>query len=200
MAKRHSKPTVNHSDNTTKLARTTLSALRQETDLWYRICVLLYDLSNVASDPLSEKRISSTTHELYISEPYFTESEATRICTALIDDLAKAEVTNIQSASSPDDTSTFHEEITVEEAIHIKLTDFFDKRKASGDARPCGPHDMVPVYGVIFGIQKEQLKDERFLSRLRRSGLGDSRSKEETAAKDKGESSAKARKNGKKGN
>lgn len=199
MAKRHSKPTVNHSDNTTKLARTTLSALRQEADLWYRICVLLYDLSNVASDPLSENRISSTTHELYISEPYFTESEATRIRTALIDDRIKAEVVDIQSASSPDDTSVFHEELTVEEAIHNKLTDFFDKRKASGDARPCGPHDMVPIYGIIFGIQKEQLKDERFLSRLRRSGLGDSQSKEETA-KGNGENSGKERKKGKKGN
>ena len=69
MAKRHSKLTEGHSDNTTKPARTTLPALRQEADLWYRTCFLLYDLSNVARDPLSAKRISSTTHELYISEP-----------------------------------------------------------------------------------------------------------------------------------
>ena len=150
MAKRHSKPTENHSDNTTKPARITLAALRQEVDLWYRTCVLLYDLSNVARDPFSAKRISSTTHELYIREPYFTESEATRIRTALIDD----DINAIQSASSSDDTSASRKEITVEEAIHERLTDFFDKRRASGDARPCGPHDMVPIYATVFGIPR----------------------------------------------
>lgn len=59
---------------------------------------------------------------------------------------------------------------------------------------------MVPIYGSVFGIQKEELKDERFLGRLRRSGLGDSRSTEETAAKGDEKSHDKGRKNGKKGN
>ena len=35
---------------------------------------------------MSEKRLSSTGHELYISEPCFTDTEATMIRTALIDD------------------------------------------------------------------------------------------------------------------
>lgn len=88
----------------------------------------------------------------------------------------------------------------MEEAIHERLTDFFDKRRASGDARPCGPHDMVPIYATVFGIPKEQLSDERFLGHLRRSGLGESRPKDETAAKDKGESHGKGpRKSGNKG-
>ena len=198
MAKRSKKPAADHSDNTTKFARTTLSVLRQEADLWYRIHVLLYDLSNVASDPLSEKRMSSTTHELYISEPYFTESEATRILTALVEDATQAKITNSQSASSLDETPDFFEEVTVQEAIHNRLTDFFDKRKAIGDARPCGPHDMVPIYSSIFGIHKEQLKEERFLSRLRRSGLGDSQSKEETAIEGKSDTHGKSLKNSEK--
>lgn len=160
--------------------------------------VLLHDLSNVASDPLSEKRMSSTTHELYISEPYFTESEATRIRTALVEYATQAKTTNSQSASSLNETLDFFEEVTVQEAIHKRLTDFFDKRKASGDARPCGPHGMVPIYASIFGIHKEQLKEERFLSRLRRSGLGDSRSKEETATEGKSENDGKSRKNSEK--
>ena len=63
----------------------TISILRQEAELWYRLQVLLYDLSNVGNDPLSEKRIGSTTNELYISEPYFTEIEAIRIRTATVD-------------------------------------------------------------------------------------------------------------------
>ena len=32
---------------------------------------------------------------------------------------------------------------------------------------------MVPVYLSVLGTDKEELKDERFLIRLRRSGLGD---------------------------
>lgn len=62
----------------------TLSDLRQNSDLWHRVLVLLYDLDNLAKDPESEKRLSSTTHVLYISEPYFTQDEATAILNATI--------------------------------------------------------------------------------------------------------------------
>lgn len=61
--------------------------------------------------------------------------------------------------------------MTIEEAIKSCLQNFFEKRRASGDARPCGPHDMGPIYAAVFGIAKEELKDEKFLSRLRRAGL-----------------------------
>lgn len=62
--------------------------------------------------------------------------------------------------------------LTIEEAITSCLKNFFAKRRASGDARPCGPHDMGPVYKTVFGITTAELKDEKFLSRLRRTGLG----------------------------
>ena len=149
-----------------KTATVTLSSLREDLDLWYRIRVLLYDLNNV-KDPLSEKRLSSTMNELYISEPYFRDLEASNIRTALID---KADVPGLLG----NDISPEAQEITIEQALHAKLENFLDKRKASGDSRPCGPHDMVPIYGSIFGITKEDLGDERFLGRLRRSGLGES--------------------------
>lgn len=172
MAKRDRKPAVQSFSSITKATETTttLSAIRQNADLRYQIQVLLYDISNVALNPNSEKRISSTTHELYISTPYFTDAEAVRIRTALIDD-ALEEIDGWGSDAQKED-------VTVEEAIHKCLSGFFDKRKASGDARPCGPHDMIPVYTTIFGISKDELKDERFLNRLRRSGVGDVRNKE----------------------
>ena len=66
--------------------------------------------------------------------------------------------------------------VTVEQAVQTKLADFFGKRKASGDARPCGPHDLVPVYTSVFGIGRNDLKEERFLSRMRRTGLGEMQS------------------------
>lgn len=103
-------------------------------------------------------------------------------------------------SQSTSGTSTSNAGVTVEEAIHHRLIDFLDKRKASGDATPCGPHEMVPIYGGIFEIQVEELKDERFLSRLRRSGLRDSRSKEETTAMGKGEKYGKGQRKEKKSN
>ena len=144
----------------------------------------------MANDPSSEKRICSTTNELYISEPYFTDSEAIRIRTAIVDGIldeadeaidaatnvtAEAEEGETTAISKSDSTSsTLNNDATVEEVIHNRLSSFFNKRKASGDARPCGPHDMLPIYLSVFSVGKEGLKDDRFLSRLRRSGLGDS--------------------------
>ena len=182
MVIRNSKPTVTAHDNRPELIKTTLSALRQDLDLWYRIQVLLYHLSKVARDPQPEKRISSTTHALYIGEPYFSMSESTRILTAVIDGSEIVEAVALPCPNT-DDKPDLPKGTTIEAALYDRLANFLDKRKASGDARPCGPHDMVPVYGSIFGIPKEKLEDERFLARLRRPGLGDIRSKQETAAK-----------------
>ena len=153
MAKSKGKKLVSTSTSEPATATVNLHDIQQDSDLWYRIKVLLYDLNNVARDALSETRISSTTNELYISDPYFTETESNRILCSL--------------------TLVDETQITVQDAIHQKLETFFEKRRASGDARPCGPHDMIPVYMNVFGIEKGELEDERFLSRLRRSGLGD---------------------------
>ena len=50
--------------------------------------------------------------------------------------------------------STLNKDATVEEVIQTRLSNFFNKRKASGDARPCGPHDMLPIYlSVIWYCQ-----------------------------------------------
>jgi hypothetical protein len=70
------------------------------------------------------------------------------------------------------------ESMTIEAAIKSCLQHFFEKRRASGDARPCGPHDMGPIYQAVFGITKEDLKNEKFLGRLRRTSLGHSQGKE----------------------
>ncbi|CAO1596948.1 hypothetical protein XANCAGTX0491_000775 [Xanthoria calcicola] len=143
-----------------------LSDIRSNPDLWYRIQVLLHDLSNVGHDPSSEKRLSITTNELYISAPYFSEAEATQILSTLIETSIPSDEDSI--AHSPKILTA-----SIQETIHQRLANFFDKRKASGDSRPCGPHDMLPIYLDVFKLQKQDLKDEKFLGRLRRSGLGD---------------------------
>ena len=216
MVKRDHKSQAHSPENAIGAERTYLSILRQELDLWYRIHVLLYDLNNVAKDPSSEKRICSTTNELYISGPYFTDSEAIRIRTAIVDgvlgnaDEAIDAATNVTVEAEEGETtggsmsdgtlSTLNKDATVEEVIHTRLSNFFNKRKACGDARPCGPHDMLPIYLSVFGIVKEELKDDRFLSRLRRSGLGDCRATEGNRAEDRSMKRGKGKKKDKKDN
>jgi hypothetical protein len=130
----------------------TLSELRDDRDLWYKIRVLIYDLYKIKDKPC-ENRIHQTTDVLYISAPYFSPDEAAAVKGALID--------------SSDGDST-----TLEQAIQNSLENFFEKRWASGDYRPCGPHTIVPVYLACFGMDKADIEDEKFVSRIRRSGLG----------------------------
>jgi hypothetical protein len=143
-----------------------VSDLRHDAQLWYRILVLLYDLRSLNKDYNSQKRTLCTTDELYLSTPYFTPSEAARIKSTL----TKAPK-NAAEENTADDDEQHAETQTIEAYIKVCLANFFEKRKASGDARPCGPHDMAPIYQRAFGIETAELQDERFLSRLRRSGL-----------------------------
>lgn len=82
---------------------TTFSSLGQDRDIWYGVKVLLHDLHNVR-DPPAENRLSSTVNELYISEPYFTDSEAAKIRDTVLEGDHPMEI-NIQG-------------FTVEEALH----------------------------------------------------------------------------------
>ncbi|KAI4251195.1 MAG: hypothetical protein L6R35_007614, partial [Caloplaca aegaea] len=102
---------------------TALSEIQSNPDIWYRVQVLLHDLSNVGNDIHSEKRLSATTNELYISKPYFTEAEATQILSALVEPTDRSEESIIPSPSILT--------ATIQDTIHQSLVNFFDKRKAS---------------------------------------------------------------------
>ncbi|KAL8964078.1 MAG: hypothetical protein Q9183_004720 [Haloplaca sp. 2 TL-2023] len=140
---------ISNSQTTLGNSPVTLSSIRQNPSLWHRIHILLHDLS-IPTSPPSAARLSQITHPLYISVPYFKDDEAALIRSALV---------------SPN--------TTVETAIQDHLSNFLDKRRAGGSFEPCGPHDMVPVYRTVFGISKEDLKDNKFLSRMYRWGLHD---------------------------
>ncbi|EME39196.1 hypothetical protein DOTSEDRAFT_138389 [Dothistroma septosporum NZE10] len=131
----------------------TLAELHEDQNVCYKIKALIYDLHNMAKDKSCENRTLQTTDPLYISAPYFTAEEAMSIKTAVVE--------------GGDGTTT-----SLEQDITAKLENFFEKRRASGDCRPCGPHDLVPVYLECFGLVKADLEDEKFISRLKRSGLG----------------------------
>ncbi|KAG9645086.1 hypothetical protein KCU95_g8269, partial [Aureobasidium melanogenum] len=154
-----------------------LQALQANRNLWYKIRVLLHDLCNIATDRAAELRTLATTDELYISAPYFTAEEAalvknTEILAPTPTEVPEFEELDQEVTLEPRQTEdvTSHT-VTIEQAIKDCLQNFFEKRRASGDSRPCGPHDMGPIYRAVFGISKEELKDEKFLSRLRRAGL-----------------------------
>nr|OQO24230.1 hypothetical protein B0A51_12286 [Rachicladosporium sp. CCFEE 5018] len=141
------KPTT--STAATPKSYNTLSDLRADHEIWYKILVLIYDLRNIKMDKTSENRTLQTVDPLYISTPYFSLEEADAVKGVKVD-----------------------AETTLEQAIMKALENFFEKRRASGDARPCGPHDMVPLYLECFGVGKGEIEDEKFVSRVRRAGLG----------------------------
>jgi hypothetical protein len=123
-----------------------------------------------------------TTDELYISGPYFTPEEAlliksTVVSLPILTDIPEFEALEFDDGidsgtNEPPKEMAPQKTLTIQEAISSCLQNFFAKRRASGDARPCGPHDMGPIYKAVFGITTEELKDEKFLGRLRRTGLG----------------------------
>ncbi|EPE07108.1 zinc c6 transcription factor [Ophiostoma piceae UAMH 11346] len=162
----------------------TTSAIRDDPILGHKIRVLIYDLCNIVKDASSQKRINHTTDEHYISAPYFSPEQATAVKCARVDvtissymdtpDRAYAEnQTEDGGIESLEETSmsTRLQDQPLDTAIRELLNNFFDKRRASGDARPCGPHDLAPVYAALFGIELSELKEERFLGRYRRSGV-----------------------------
>jgi hypothetical protein len=185
-----------------ELTKSTLSDLREDDNLWYKIHVLIYDLCHIKTNPSSEARTLLTTDELYISGPYFTPSESALVKGTIISDIRNTEIAieteeatqeitaleetpTFQTLETNEDLTLSREPKTIEDAIKERLAGFFDKRRASGDSRPCGPHDMAPIYESAFGIKHSELDDERFLGRLRRSGLGEMTEKKGESVTDK---------------
>ena len=146
--KSKAKANAEGSDAAGETAPCTLESLLENVELRYKICALIHDLRNVDKDHNAQVRLASTTDERYMSAPYFSPSEATRV----------------KSATTSDGKTT-------EEEMTSQFESFFNKRSASGDFRPRGPHDMVPIFLEVFGLDLSDIKDEKFLGRLRRSGL-----------------------------
>ena len=92
---------------------------------------------------IQKTRLISTMDELYISAPYFTSAEAPPIKATFVDFQVQREDGTSEDGS---DIKTTTESRIIEEAIKSSLVNFFEKRRASGDSRPCGPHDLAPIY------------------------------------------------------
>jgi hypothetical protein len=146
------------SDVSSTLSQLTTSEVRDDPFLGYKIRVLIYDFQNLTKDRSSQKRLDATTDEHYISTPYFQPEEVALIKAALVD----VQVDDRLDPNFTDDTvvgvlgnsplSARIKSQTVDTAIRLMTRNFIEKRKASGDWRPCGPHYLAPVYAAIFGI------------------------------------------------
>lgn len=148
----------------------TTSTVATDPILGYRIRVLLHDFLNVTQDSRSQKRLNSTIDEHYISGPYFDEGQAAMVKAAIIDvDIVKHVAADYIEDIDRDLIS--QQGNSFEAAIRTLLGGFLDKRRASGDARPCGPHHLAPLYAKFLGIDLEELKEDKFLGRLRRAGI-----------------------------
>ncbi|KAI1780682.1 putative C6 transcription factor [Hypoxylon cercidicola] len=147
------------------------STIMMDSNLGYRIRALLYDFRNVNTDHASQERLSLTTDPLYISSPYFTEEEAGSVRAAVVDTYTEDNEDPDASFPECDEEATPILEPQTVEMLHAKFAKFLDKRRASGDSRPCGPHGMAPIYESVFGVSRTGLGDENFLRRLRKSGL-----------------------------
>lgn len=148
-------------------AQQTTSAVASNPTLGYKLRVLLYDLVHVAKDPNAGRRLNATTNEHYISLPYFDEAEAAVVRTATVDvDLEEA-TDSLGPLSEP----LILRGKSFDEAVHIILSEFINKRRASGDIRPCGPHHLAPLYASLFGVSLQEIREESFLRRLRRTGV-----------------------------
>ena len=177
MGIRFRKSALHNSNTSAKHAETTLSSLRQDTDLWYRICVLLHDLCTYCDDPSALRRLDLTTDKLFICAPYFSESDAVKLLTTRIQNTVEVATTEEQWARGSQKSPLSSSEMTtVEEAIKKQWTGFFDNRRASGKSRSCPWYYMVPIYMSVLGITREELKDSRFLRRVWRHGPGDLKS------------------------
>jgi hypothetical protein len=177
-AKSPSSITLSNTGQSPAILKTT-TAIASDPILGFKLRVLLYDFLNVTKDPNAERRINNTTDEHYISLPYFSQAEVSLVKSAIVDaDLSR-------SAALPGDAHEDGERMGNEsinlaiqglggksfgEVVRALLTSFFDKRRASGDTRPCGPHHLAPLYALLFGVNLREMQDENFLGRLRRSG------------------------------
>jgi hypothetical protein len=113
---------IRNANATTSLESNTLSSLEEDANLWYKLRVLIYDLRNMDKDRMSEQRTLGTTDELYISAPYFTSVEASRIkaTTVVVEPVDDDDPSSIEAYRTEEQTDPMLPDVapvsTVEEA------------------------------------------------------------------------------------
>ena len=130
-----------------------LPELMMDSNIWYKIHVLLYDLRHFDESNVSRSRLETVIDPSYLGEPYFNSDEAEKIKGAHL------EGGRTMAA-------------LIEETLDERLNHRIKKRAESGDYRVCAAHDVAPILEKALGIKPKELKrDNAFLDKISANGL-----------------------------
>ena len=130
-----------------------LLELKTDSNVWYKIHVLLYDLRHFEESAASNSRLETVIDPSYIGEPYFNSDEAGKIKGARL---------------NGDKTLS----VLIEETLNERLERRMKKRVESGDYRVCAAHDVAPILEKALGIKPKDLeRDQVFLDTMATNGL-----------------------------
>ncbi|KAG4425997.1 hypothetical protein IFR04_000941 [Cadophora malorum] len=121
----------NPSHQPTTQRRTLFEIRKKDTEIWYKLKVLLYDLLNIKNDPASVARLERTVNEMYMSEPYFMPEEAEMIKGSSVpvdNDLGENDNENDENERN-EETFELREEVAV--VIDKAQTDFQTAKQAT---------------------------------------------------------------------
>ena len=164
----------------------TVADLRNDTRLWYKLNVFIYDLRNFRDIPKSQERLDSIIDASYIGLPYFTTTEALTIKSAMIDTsppvhpaMKKARSktqpqSDLQPQSRTPEQSPHLKRLdkVIEETLNERLERRIKKREESGDFRVCAAHDLAPILEKALEIGVKDLqRDKEFLGLVERCGV-----------------------------
>jgi hypothetical protein len=153
-------PTLSESKKAATTSRPTepptLHDLRDDCKLWYRLHVFIYDLRAFRSSSASSSRLENVIAPDYIGLPYFTDEEAERLRSTIID-------------------------VLTGDTLGLRLDTFFksklEKRmktcmEETGDYRVCAAHDLAPIFERAFRVSPGDLaKNKGFRSLVTKGGL-----------------------------
>ena len=144
-------PPAQSTPNTSSLS---LLELKQNSTIWYKIHVLLYDLRHFEQSLVSQCRLETVVDPSYLGEPYFNPDEAEKVKYARLDGVDKT-ISGL-----------------IEETLRERLQRRIKKRVEIGDYRVCAGHDVAPILEKTFGIKPKDLERcKAFQDKMAAKGL-----------------------------
>ena len=133
-------------------ARYQIEDIKQNTKLWYKVRVLLFDLRHFDERPASRDRLELVIDSSYIGAPYFDTSEIKILKSLATDESGQTLSSRIQA--------------TLDQKLNRR------KRIEDHDYRPCAAHDLAPIFERSLGIRPKDLqRDKSFIKALEKNGL-----------------------------
>ena len=135
----------------------TISSLRLDHKLWYKLHVFIHDLRFFRSNTTTSRfRLDWVVDTYYIGWPYFSDTEVQQVLHTVVD--AKSGKTLQQ---------------TLDDFFSKKLEKRLDgQMKETGDYRVCAAHDLAPVVEKVFGVDSTDLKKNKgFVKLVEQGGL-----------------------------